>query len=197
MSMRSSKRKQEILAAALSCFNEFGVEGTTIEQIRERSGASVGSLYHHFGNKDRIAATLFIEGMKDYHQKLSAALEQAVEAEAGIKVMVRSYINWILDNPELARFVLNTRARIASSEAGEELTEHNRRHYADLRSVLQRWVDSGAIRLLPKPCYSAIIIGPAHDYARGWLSGRNKTPIQDFIEVFEDAAWRALRNDSN
>ena len=91
--MRSSKRKQEILAAALSCFNEFGVEGTTIEQIRERSGASVGSLYHHFGNKDRIAAALFIEGMEDYHQKLSAALEQAGEAEAGIKVMVQSYIN--------------------------------------------------------------------------------------------------------
>ena len=41
--MARSSRKQEILQAALACFTEFGVEATTIEMIRDRSGASIGS----------------------------------------------------------------------------------------------------------------------------------------------------------
>lgn len=193
--MRLSKRKQEILAAALSCFNEFGIEGTSIEQIRERSGASVGSLYHHFGNKDRIAAALFFEGLKNYHQYLMDELEKTTTAEAGIKSIVRGYITWIVQNTELARFVLNTRARIANSEDSQALRELNRNNLEKLNIHLQRWLDSGAIRQLPKSCYSAIIIGPAHEYARGWLSGRSSKPIADFIEVFEEAAWRALKAD--
>jgi AcrR family transcriptional regulator len=193
--MVRSKRKQEILAAALSCFNEFGIEGTTIDQIRERSGASVGSLYHHFGSKEKIAATLFLDGMEDHHRRLTAALEQAEDAEAGVKAIVRSYMTWVASNPELARFVLNTRAQIANSAGGEALVESNRRHLAELKRYLEQWIENGAIRLLPKASYSAIIIGPAHDYARGWLSGRNKTPIQDLIDVFEEAAWRALKAD--
>ena len=37
--MARSSRKQEILQAALACFTECGVEATTIEMIRDRSGA--------------------------------------------------------------------------------------------------------------------------------------------------------------
>src|SRR5690606_16831762 len=102
---------------------------------------------------------------------------------------------WVAEHPELARFVLNTRARIAGSDAGDDLADRNRLHLAELQTYLQDWIERGAIRRLPKACYSAIIIGPAHDYARGWLSGRNKAPIQDFLEVFEDAAWRVLKAD--
>ena len=61
--MARSSRKQEILQAALACFTEFGVEATTIEMIRDRSGASIGSLYHHFGNRERIIAVLYLEGI--------------------------------------------------------------------------------------------------------------------------------------
>ena len=58
--MARSSRKQEILQAALACFTEFGVEATTIEMIRDRSGASIGSVYHHFGNRERIIAALYL-----------------------------------------------------------------------------------------------------------------------------------------
>jgi AcrR family transcriptional regulator len=44
-------RKQEILDAALRGFAEKGLAGTTVEEVRRRSGASVGSIYHHFGDK--------------------------------------------------------------------------------------------------------------------------------------------------
>ena len=52
--MTKQSRKDSILTAALACITDVGADATTIEMIRERSGASIGSLYHHFGNKDCI-----------------------------------------------------------------------------------------------------------------------------------------------
>ena len=59
---RTATRRKEILQAALSCFSEQGFDATTVEQIRHRSGASTGSIYHHFKNKAHIAAALYLEG---------------------------------------------------------------------------------------------------------------------------------------
>lgn len=193
--MPRTQRQREILAAALTCFNEHGIEGTTIDMIRQRSGASVGSLYHHFGNKERIAASLFVEGMNDHYQRLSAALETASSAEQGIHAIVRNNVEWVANNPEWARFVLSTRSQIMQSDAGELITQNNREHFEYLRERMQRWVNSGAIRQLPSACYHSIIVGPSHDYARGWLSGRYKTDIREHAEIFADAAWRALKAD--
>jgi AcrR family transcriptional regulator len=33
--------------------------------VRELSGASTGSIYHHFGDKEGLAAALYIEAMRD------------------------------------------------------------------------------------------------------------------------------------
>ncbi len=49
-------RRDQILAAALGAFAEKGFAAATIEDVRERSGASTGSIYHHFGDKEGLAA---------------------------------------------------------------------------------------------------------------------------------------------
>ena len=60
-------RRRDILQAALELFVRSGVGATTVDDIRERSGASVGSLYHHFpGGKEAIAAALYLDTLADY-----------------------------------------------------------------------------------------------------------------------------------
>ena len=63
-------RKQSVLEAALECFSELGVEGTTIHQIQRRAGCSIGSIYHHFGSKEGIAEELFILGVQRLNQRM-------------------------------------------------------------------------------------------------------------------------------
>ena len=52
-------RRDAILEAALEAFDATGA--TAIEEVRRRSGASVGSIYHHFGNVDGVVAALYLE----------------------------------------------------------------------------------------------------------------------------------------
>jgi len=55
---RRSDLKRIILREALACFNEVGIEATSIETIRARCDTSVGAIYHHFGNKEGLVAAI-------------------------------------------------------------------------------------------------------------------------------------------
>src|SRR5215470_14374357 len=67
-SAASERRRKSILDAALACFLERGVAATTTEEIRDRSGASIGSIYHHFGDKEGLAGALYVEGIRSYQE---------------------------------------------------------------------------------------------------------------------------------
>ncbi|GIZ52082.1 TetR/AcrR family transcriptional regulator [Noviherbaspirillum aridicola] len=186
-------RKQEILDAALACFTEHGIDATTVEMIRERSGASVGSLYHHFGSKESIAAALYVESLAGHHALQKDMLARAKTAEDGIRAAVRAYVDWISGNPEKARFVLYSRSAISKSDAGAALLEHSRAQAGEILQWFQPHIAAGRMKKLPREVYGSLIIGPAHDYARLWLSGRAKTDIKSYRDLFADAAWAAVR----
>ncbi|MGW8481719.1 TetR/AcrR family transcriptional regulator [Microbacterium sp. NPDC055903] len=46
--------QQGILAVAVTAFNEFGYDATSIGVLAERLGLSKSAIYHHFGSKDEI-----------------------------------------------------------------------------------------------------------------------------------------------
>ncbi len=186
-------RKQEILAAALQCFNEHGFAASTIDMIRERSGASVGSVYHHFGNKDRIGEELYRNAMDEYHGLLQTMLAKAVSAEEGVKALTYAYVDWVANNPEQARFVLYSRGQLAKTGAGDGLTQQTQSHLSLIRDWFKPRIAAGQIKKLPAECYASLVLGAAHDYARLWLTQRAKTNIKQFRQVFADAAWLAVK----
>ena len=49
---------ESILAAASQVLDERGLEGFTTNQVAERAGVSIGSLYQYFPNKDALLAEL-------------------------------------------------------------------------------------------------------------------------------------------
>jgi AcrR family transcriptional regulator len=71
---RSSSTRQALLAGALEVFSKRGYEDASIAEIVERSGASVGSLYHHYGGK----AGLFLVLWEDHQRTQEEAAAGAV-----------------------------------------------------------------------------------------------------------------------
>ncbi|OWW20343.1 TetR/AcrR family transcriptional regulator [Noviherbaspirillum denitrificans] len=193
MTTTKKNRKQEILDAALACFTEHGVEATTIEMIRERSQASVGSMYHHFGNKESIAATLYVEALVEHHAWQQSLLEKARTAEDGVKAIAFAYIDWVSANPDKARFVLYNRSVLAKTPQADELKERTRKQYTEILAWFQPYVARGELKKVPQELYASLITGAAHDYARMWLSGRARTDIKAYREVLAEAAWSTVK----
>lgn len=58
---RASVTRTALLDSARQVFVEFGYVDASVTAIVERAGASVGSLYHHFGGKPDIFIALYEE----------------------------------------------------------------------------------------------------------------------------------------
>lgn len=191
--MARRSRKDEILQAALACFTEFGVDATTIEMIRDRSGASIGSLYHHFGNKERIIAALYLAGTAEYAAMLAEGFARADSAEACVKLLVTSYVDWVVANPDWARFILHSRGRVEAGEMGTELREVNRVHFLRILAALASYREQGQLKTMPVDCFSSVVIGPTHDFARNWLAGRTHAQLADCRDLLAQVAWESVR----
>ena len=194
---RSGARRAQILAAALVEFTAHGVAGASMEDIRRRSGASIGSIYHHFGDKEGIAAALYLEGLGDYQNGFVVALETGRSARDGVERGVHFHLRWIREHRELARFLLLGRdARIVIATE-RPLKERNRKFFAAVERWMAPGVQSGEVRALSTELLTALWIGPSQELARHWLAGRSKTSLTDAAPVLAEAAWRTLTTEDD
>lgn len=64
--VRSQQVKQKIFDAALMLIQEKGYEYVTVNNVCQTAHVSVGSFYHHFGNKDELLSYYFVAGYERY-----------------------------------------------------------------------------------------------------------------------------------
>jgi len=188
-----SQTKVRILEAALSCFMDKGVEASSINDIREASGISVGSIYHHFGNKEAIVVALFLRAMHDHAQMQETALVQAGSAEEGVKAIVACYIDWIVRNPDWARFVFRYKALVDNSELADESRHQSKQYFERLQAWFAPHIESNAVKRLPLSVYHSLIIGPAQDFALRWLKGETRHSLDQFRDLYMEAAWQSVK----
>jgi AcrR family transcriptional regulator len=156
--------------------------------VRQRSGASVGSIYHHFGDKEGIAAALYVAALEDYQRGLQQLLAEGSDPEPTIKALVRYHLRWVAADRDRARFLLSGRPRRAAGE----IAQLNRRAFKATSRWLDEQVAAGQIRPIPFELLYAVLIGPAQEFCRHWLEGRMRTPLRTVERELASAAWRAL-----
>jgi AcrR family transcriptional regulator len=109
---RTTETRSAILAAARAVFMEHGFTNANVSDVVERSGSSVGSIYHHFGGKTELYFALCAE----YQDILHDASTQAVQKlRAGgerdplqlFLAGARAYLEQAWTDQDLARVVLS------------------------------------------------------------------------------------------
>lgn len=188
-----SARKMAILMAALECFNEKGIEATTINEIGEKAKASVGSMYHHFGNKEGIAIALLVEGLRKNAEQSEKRLKSARTAKQCIHASVTSLLDWVCDNQDWARFIYTISSTRLMQTADKPLRELNSDYLRIVETYYGPHIAAGAFRKIPSECLAPLILGPSHDYARRWLNQQTKGDIKKHAKVFSDAAWLVVK----
>src|SRR5205809_8042109 len=106
----TSARREAILAETLRLFTKKGYSDTSIDDLRIASGASVGSIYHHFGGKAGVAAALHAETLRGHQQGVLDLIRQEPKPPDGIEGIVRHHLSWIAHHPGEARFLSGRRA---------------------------------------------------------------------------------------
>jgi AcrR family transcriptional regulator len=184
--------KRHILSCALACFDELGIEATTIETIRERASSSIGSIYHHFGNKDGLIAALYLAALDDQFAMAEPRMMNAKTARDAVDALVRTYLEWVTHQPKLARFLFRARHLVASGPYKEELVKRNKQRFETLLNQLATGIKQGVILPLPKELFASLLIGQSENYCRAWLAQRVKTKPLLYVDIFVQAAWTSV-----
>ncbi|MBA0048709.1 TetR/AcrR family transcriptional regulator [Mycobacterium sp. NPDC050853] len=186
-------RRRAILDSALTSFLKNGVAGTTIEALHRESGASVGSIYHFFGSKERVAAELYLETLRDYYNAYLAVLQGNSSARRGIEGTVRFHLEWVAANELRARFLFHCREFEVIEESRSAIAALNEDFYGKASAWLQPHVEKRRIKPLPPRLCQSLWMGPCVEYARLWLARSADFDVLSAAPVLGQAAWDAVK----
>jgi AcrR family transcriptional regulator len=189
----TAARRDAILDAALECFTRKGYAATSIDDVRRASGASVGSIYHHFGSKEELAAGIHVDAVRRYQEGFLAALTGESGAEAGVKAVVRFHLRWVRENRRLAGFMFARQESEVLRRAEPGLRKLNREFAAAAAEWVEPHVSAGAIRPLPPDVLFALLIGPSQELSRLWLARRTETDPDEAAALLADSVWSSLQ----
>ncbi|RBQ15686.1 TetR/AcrR family transcriptional regulator [Spongiactinospora rosea] len=184
--------RTRIIDGALRRFSQDGVSATTLASLREESGVSVGSFYHHFASKEHVYGVLYHEIQTMYQEAFLAELIRHEEARDGIEAIVTFHMAWCGEHPERARVLISERPPRREEPGGAEVGEARR---AFFRKVSEWWrphMRAGLLQPVPTQMCYVLWLGPAQEMCRLWFAGAHQ-PTPEEIGALSAAAWLSLR----
>lgn len=91
--------KEALLQNALRLFTEEGYENTGVAAIVEAAGVTKPTLYHHFGNKEGLLATLIESYGRGLKEVFTETLNYQGDIIGALDQLVIAYMHYIKKNP--------------------------------------------------------------------------------------------------
>lgn len=183
--------KVRVLDAAARVFLTHGLAAASMDQVRQEAGVSNGSLYHHFPTKAQLADALYAQTLRGFHTSLLLPLSPRTAAQAGVKGLVRGYVQWVLAHPTQAR-LLNALRKSGELAVRQQTGEAN----ADGFGALARWVAArtaqGEMRDMPFALWMALVFSPVMALTPHWLAQEPPAVSPKARAVLEHAAWMSV-----
>lgn len=182
--------RARLLDAALTV--HMRPDGLTMTAVIKESGASSGSLYHHFGSFDGLAAALYARCMARLLDALIDAVEPLRDARAGIEAIVRAYLRFTRDHRAEARFIHASAYATFLPAHAATIAAAKQPRLARLVGWLQPHLDRGEVADLPAPLIEMLLIGPVAETARRWLAGDPTIDLAIAETLLPPRIWRSL-----
>jgi len=127
---RSQKTQESLLDAAAILFAEKGTDATSVADVAERAGCSIGSVYHHFRDKKALLYAVFDRMSDEFRATTREALDPVRWEGASIPDILRGYLEFALE-------VGRDRPALKSAGRGAAQTDPAiREHFAQLQMDL-------------------------------------------------------------
>ncbi len=96
-------RRQQILDAALTCFDRDGFHGSSMQDIFEESGMSAGAVYRYFSSKEDIVEAIAESRHAKEAELINEAMRAAADLRSGLHQLADLYFVWLTDPQEQMR----------------------------------------------------------------------------------------------
>lgn len=185
--------RQRILDAALELFVDKGYFNTNVPNISKKSRCSVGSIYHHFANKEEIAKQLYIDGIKRFRSELATSIADIDDAEECIKNMVKAFLSFACTDKLYAQYLWQARHTEFLSQKQDRPTAVGFDLLGrKLSRLFKKSMKEKRIRELAPELLWSVVFGIPIGYVRDWLDGYSAISPIEASEQLAESCWNAL-----
>jgi AcrR family transcriptional regulator len=99
---KARRTRAQLIAAAMSLFAEHGYQATSVAQIAEEAGVSLGTFYQYFRNRGEVLGALMNESLRQMETNTGAGWHVG-DGIVGLERIFRVYVTAYTQNIDMAR----------------------------------------------------------------------------------------------
>lgn len=179
---KRSRRRTEILHAALRAFREGGYHATTLDDIAERLGVGKTALYHYFPDKEAILLACHQESLAELDRILQGARSRASATER-LAFVIREHVRVMTDTLEGSPLAFEVPA--LAPERQRPIIAARDRYERALRRIIGDGIAAGEFRPGDPKIAAFAILGAINWIAR-WYRPEGTLHAQELGRQFAD-----------
>ncbi|WIV55973.1 TetR/AcrR family transcriptional regulator [Amycolatopsis nalaikhensis] len=151
MDPRKQRTIDALLKAAESVFARQPVDEVTVEEIAERAGVAVGSIYNNFGSKAGLHAAVVSRALDVDREYMDRAYTPDRSPIEQLQAAGEQYLRFFLEQPEFFRmlaFPAPLGTYPAAAETAAQLARRVDEQNARMADAIERGIAEGVIRPL-------------------------------------------------
>ncbi len=153
-----NKTEQKIIEAAEIVFHEKGFDGARMQEIADKASINKGLLHYYFKSKDALFDAIFNMAIKKMSGSINSILKMDITLEEKINLIIDSYMNLLLRNSSLPRFVITELNKDSDRFIKKYLSGEINNVFANFINSVQEEIDAGKIKPInPKHLFMNMI----------------------------------------
>lgn len=186
---RNKDIRARVLDTALDLFSTRGYFSTSVHHIQKQAGVSIGSIYHHFTNKEAIAKALYDDLVGMMGQSMTEIMDREEGAEKRLKAVLAHLFELTESSPQVMQYILYARHR---EFMPDELPICSSRPFALIQEMVREGIEKGEVRALNLTVASTSIMGGALRLIYLRLDGVLDQPVSSLLDEIWECSWRSV-----
>ena len=153
---RYTRRRGDILRAALGAFREHGYQATTLDAIATRLGMRKTALYHYFSDKESILHACHRESLAEL-RRIAAEARALESPQARLRHLIVRHVRAMAETLDGAPLVFEVAA--LAPERRDEVMAGRDAYEREVRSIIEEGIRAGAFRAVDSKVAAFAILG--------------------------------------
>ena len=182
--------RENILAAAVQLFAEYGYHAAPLRDIARITGIQAASIYYHYANKE----ALLVEIMETHMRQLNANLERILHEQRDPLIRLHQAItNHIRLHTTYKSefFIIDTEIRALEGDNRRYILSMRDRYESLLQDLLRDGMERGVFRISDVKVSSYAIIAMCTEVS-AWFRPSGRLTVQEVIDIYSQMITQGL-----
>lgn len=187
---KTTDRRELILDTALHLFSERGYFNTSVHDIQKEANVSIGSIYHHFGNKETIAKALLAKIEAAMVDEIRMIMEDIPSAHDRCKAVLKYLFEATESCRDEMQYMLYAKHNEFIPDEGPVCTS---RPFSLMKEIIVKGMQTGEIRKLTPEIVGVNIFGGAIRLICLRIDGVIDQPLPAYLDEFWECACYGIK----